>query len=259
MQCPGLFTIAIMQIKLLLGDRYLFYFNKLLLFSSQREKEISTIAQFQITVSICFGSEWFWLVTALLIVWFRSLLLCPIHKKLRIWWKKSFGFFPTDNPRLSCIMYCYSYRQITCKNLQVSEFSLLLNPKRAGLFGPISQPGGGADSAPKISETDWRNIKCMVLVDSYDPPKSIGTKTSTNIPCMTPQWRHKWRHIKNSKITKNRQNHGFSLFFQAKLHFMAMMCVKVCLHMFLLQINQINKIKHSESVSWKQKKNTICV
>ena len=30
-----------------------------------------------------------------------------------------------------------------------------LNPKRAGLFGPISQPGGGADSAPpKISETD---------------------------------------------------------------------------------------------------------
>ena len=32
-----------------------------------------------------------------------------------------------------------------------------------------------------------------------------------------------------------------------------MMCVKVCLHMFLLQINQINKIKHSESVSWKKK------
>ena len=31
-----------------------------------------------------------------------------------------------------------------------------------------------------------------------------------------------------------------------------MMCVKVYLHMFLLQINQINKIKHSESVSWKQ-------
>ena len=26
--------------------------------------------------------------------------------------------------------------------------------KRARLFGPISQPGGGADSTPKISETD---------------------------------------------------------------------------------------------------------
>ena len=25
------------------------------------------------------------------------------------------------------------------------------------------------------------------LVDSYDPPESIGTKKSTNIPCMTPQ------------------------------------------------------------------------
>ena len=109
------------------------------------------------------------------------------------------------------------------------------------------------DSAPpKISETDWQNIKCVVLVDSYDPPESIGTKKSTNIPCMTSQWHHKWRHVKNTKIAKNRQNHGFSLFFQA------MMCVKVCLHMFLLQINQINKIKHSESVSWKQK-NTICV
>ena len=32
-----------------------------------------------------------------------------------------------------------------------------------------------------------------------------------------------------------------------------MMCVKVYLHMVLLQINQINKIKHSESVFWKQK------
>ena len=46
---------------------------------------------------------------------------------------------------------------------------------------------------------------------------------------------------------------------------MAMMCVKVYLHMFLLQINQINKIKHSESVSWKKKqkkkkkKHDLCV
>ena len=84
------------------------------------------------------------------------------------------------------------------------------------VIGPISQPGGGF-RPPKISETDWRNIKCVVLVDSYDPPESIGTKKSTNIPCMTPQWRHKWRHVKNTKITTNRQNHGFSLFFQAKL------------------------------------------
>ena len=129
--------------------------------------------------------------------------------------------------------------------------SLGINPKRAGLFGPISQPGG--IPPPKIAETDWRNIKCVVIVDSYDPPESIGTKRSTNIPCMTPQWHRKWRHVKNTKITKNRQNHGFHYFFKQKLHFLAMMCVKVCLHMFLLQINQINKIKHSERVSWKQK------
>ena len=46
----------------------------------------------------------------------------------------------------------------------------------------------------------------------------------------------------------------FRYFFKQKLHFLAMTCVKVCLHMFLLQINQINKIKHSGSVSWKTKK-----
>ena len=56
---------------------------------------------------------------------------------------------------------------------------------------------------------------------------------------------------------------GFRYFFKQKLHFLAMMCVKVCLHMFLLQINQINKIKHSGSVSWskdkKDNKHDLCV
>ena len=94
-----------------------------------------------------------------------------------------------------------------------------LTLKEPGFLYPSHSRGGGADSAPKISETDWRNIKCVVLVDSYDPPESIGTKKSTNIPYMTPQWRHKWRHVKNTKITQNRQNHGFSLFFQAKVAF----------------------------------------
>ena len=28
-----------------------------------------------------------------------------------------FGFSQTDNPRFSCIMYCYSNRQLTCKTL----------------------------------------------------------------------------------------------------------------------------------------------
>ena len=50
----------------------------------------------------------------------------------------------------------------------------------------------------------------------------------------------------------------FRYFFKQKLHFLAMMCVKVCLHMFLLQINQINKIKHSE-VYPENKKHDLCV
>ena len=116
------------------------------------------------------------------------------------------------------------YKQKTRWNSDIQNFYseiwifAYFNPKRAGLFGPISQPGGGS-RPPKISETNWRNITCVVLMDSYDPPESIGTKKSTNIPFMTPQWRHKWRHVKNTKITKNRQNHGFSLFFQAKVAF----------------------------------------
>ena len=50
----------------------------------------------------------------------------------------------------------------------------------------------------------------------------------------------------------------FRYFFKQSWIVLAMMCVKVCLHMFLLQINQINKIKHSESVSWKQKTRFVC-
>ena len=63
---------------------------------------------------------------------------------------------------------------------------------------------------------------------------------------------------KTRKSPKIAQIMVFRYFFKQKLHFLAMMCVKVCLHMFLLQINQINKIKHSESVSWKQK-HDLCV
>ena len=129
-----------------------------------------------------------------------------------------------------------------------------LTLKEPGYFDP-SHSRRGADSAPpKISETDRWNIKCVVLVDSYDPPESIGTKKFQNIPCMTSCQKHE----KSPKIAKIMV---FCYFFKQKLHFLAMMCVKVCLHMFLLQINQINNIKHSGSVSWKTKKtkNTICV
>ena len=136
------------------------------------------------------------------------------------------------------------------------------NPKRAGLFWPISQPEGGGFRPPlKISETDQWNIKCVGLVDSYDPPESIGTKKFKTYLV----WRHS--DVISDVMSKTRKSPKiakimvFRYFFKQKLHFLAMMCVKVCLHMFLLQINQINKIKHSGSVSWKTKKtkNTIYV
>ena len=79
-----------------------------------------------------------------------------------------------------------------------------------------------------------------------------------------------WRHsdVISDVMSKTRKSPKiakimvFRYFFKQKLHFLAMMCVKVCLHMFLLQINQINKIKHSESVSWNKKnykKHDLCV
>ena len=84
------------------------------------------------TVLVCFGSVWFWLVTVLLIDWPLNLLLCPFHKKPRIWWKKSFGFCQTDNPRFSCIMYCYRYRQLTRKNLKVvAEFRSIVKDTKS--------------------------------------------------------------------------------------------------------------------------------
>ena len=62
------------------------------------------------------------------------------------------------------------------------------------------------------------------------------------------------KHENHQKSPKS----WFFPIFSSKVAFLAMMCVKVCLHMFLLQINQINKVKHSESVSWKQKTRFVC-
>ena len=129
-----------------------------------------------------------------------------------------------------------------CKNSPETGLgcSTHLTLKEPGYFDP-SHSRGAADSAPlKISETDRWNIKCVVLVDSYDPSESIGTKKIQNIPCMTSQWRHKWRHVKNTKITKNRQNHGFSLFFQAKVAFFSNdVCQSMLTH--VLTPNKPNK------------------
>ena len=117
--------------------------------------------------------------------------------------------------------------------------SCILTLKEPGYFDP-SHSRRGAAPPLKISETDRWNIKCVVLVDSYDPPESIGTKKIQNIPCMTSQWRYKWGHVKNTKITKNCQNHGFSLFFQAKVAFFSNdVCQSMLTH--VLTPNKPNK------------------
>ena len=61
----------------------------------------------------------------------------------------------------------------------------VLTLKEPGYFDPSHSRRGPPPL--KISETDRSNIKCVVLVDSYDPPESIGTKKIQNISCMTSQ------------------------------------------------------------------------
>ena len=71
-----------------------------------------------------------------------------------------------------------------------------------------------------------------------------------------------WRHsdVVSDVMSKTRKSPKiakimvFSYFFKQKLHFLAMMCVKVCLHMFLLQINQINKTNIVEVYPERQKR-----
>ena len=59
-----------------------------------------------------------------------------------------------------------------CLNIEI-----VLTLKEPGFLDPSHSRGRGRIPPPsKISETDWRNIKCVILVDSYDPPESIGTK-----------------------------------------------------------------------------------
>ena len=164
----------------------------------------------------------------------------------------------TKSPSWYKHFHCYSLypNQIWVHPFCLQDPNALLTLKEPGFLDP-SHSRGGAD--PKISETDWRNIKCLIPVDSYDPPESIGTKKVQTYLV----WRHS--DVISDVMSKTRKSPKiakimvFCYFFQQKLHFLAMMCVKVCLHTFLLQINQINKIKHSESVSWKQKTRFVCI
>ena len=117
-------------------------------------------------------------------------------------------------------------------------YMMNVNLKEPGYFDPSHSRGGW-----RIPPSPLRSRKPIDETSSvwyYDPSESIGTKKIQNIPCMTSQWRHKWRHVKNTKITKNRQNHGFSLFFQAKVAFFSNdVCQSMLTH--VLTPNKLNK------------------
>ena len=87
----------------------------------------------------------------------------------------------------------------------------MLTLKEPGYFDP-SHSWRGADSAPlKISETDRWNIKCVVLVDSYDPLESIGTKKKNSKHLV---WRHSDVMSKTRKSPKIAKIMVFRYFFK---------------------------------------------
>ena len=152
-----------------------------------------------------------------------------------------------------CFNFLLNMYSSNIHDINIFESDRTLTVKEPGYFDQ-SHSRRGRIPPLKISETDRWNIKCVVLFDSYDPPESIDTtKFKTYLV-----WRHS--DVISDVMSKTRKSPKiakimvFRYFFKQKVHILAMMCVKVCLHMFLLQINQINKIKHSGSVSWKTKK-----
>ena len=137
-------------------------------------------------------------------------------------------------------------------NCVTSVKSLTL--KEPGYFDP-SHSRRGVDSTPLRSRKpiDETSSVSYYWIAMTLPSPLVPKKFKTYLV-----WRHSdvisdvmSKTLKSPKIAKIMV---FCYFFKQKLHLLAMMCVKVCLHMFLLQINQINKIKHSGSVSWKTKK-----
>ena len=123
-------------------------------------------------------------------------------------------------PLMSC---CFIFSCHLCKLLFLLNRCCIFNPKRAGLFlTHLTAEGGGADSAPplKISGTDRWNIKCVVLVDSYDPPEFIGIKKNSKTYLV---WRHS--DVISDVMSKTRKSPKiakimvFCYFFKQKLHF----------------------------------------
>ena len=187
--------------------------SKLCIFSSFKKRFLAKIMFFQKTLQLTHFNftawPFKWKIMIGPLIWYQ-ICNCNHHNYEEILNFQKCPPIPGFAHKLYISLFVYGRFLPILHVAPTSESALTL--KEPGYFDP-SHSRRGAVSAPlKISETDWWNIKCVVLLDSYDPPESIGTKKIQNIPCMTSQW----RHVKNTKITKNRQNHGFSPFFSSK-------------------------------------------
>ena len=82
----------------------------------------------------------------------------------------------------------------------------LLTLKEPGFLDPSHSRGGGRFHPLRSWNPIDETSKCLVLVDSYDPPESIGTKK---------KYKHTLYDVTVTSCQKheNHQNHGFSLFF----------------------------------------------
>ena len=137
-----------------------------------------------------------------------------------------------------CLSLAFHFTYHPCQQI-------VLTLKKPGFLDPShSGGGGGADSThpPKISETDWRNIKCVV-VDSYDPPESIGTKKVQTYLV----WRHSdvisdvmSKTRKSPKIAKIMVFRYFFAIFSSKVAFFGNdVCQSMLTH--VLTPNKLNK------------------
>ena len=175
-------------------------------------------------------------------------------------WCYAFNQYMLTGLLFCCIWHTYFEGIITsnaCSSFQIqvcnTKFYLyLLNIKLICNILTLKEPGfldpshsllwGGGripPPPPKISETDWRNIKCVVLVDSYDPPESISTKKVQTYLV----WRHSdvmSKTRKSPKLAKIMVFRYFFAIFSSKVAFFGNdMCQSILTH--VLTPNKPNK------------------
>ena len=122
-------------------------------------------------VLFCFGFFFFAKVGSKELKFLRT---CELKFDPNLRWRAEFSwnFSEISLAGAKICNFCSKWRSKELNDAVTGGLTL----KEPGFLDPSHSRGGQIPPPPKISETDWRNIKCVVLVDSYDPPESIGTK-----------------------------------------------------------------------------------